>query len=86
MLTVTKLHSNDDKLLFCLWFGRMIMQTHRLLLTKAVDALLGVHKLNRDVALSLIDEDLPVRGQVDDHSCRHHGVREVGLEKNQPRQ
>lgn len=59
--------------------------SHQLLLTKAVDALLGVHKLNRDVALSLINEDLPVRGQVDNHSCCHHGVREVGLENNQPR-
>lgn len=61
------------------------MQAHRWRLTKAVDALLGVHKLNCDVALSLIDEDLPVRGQMDDHSCRHHGMREVGLENNQPR-
>lgn len=50
------------------------MQAHPLLLTEAVDALLGVHQLNRDVALSLIDEDLPVRGKMDDHSCRHHGV------------
>lgn len=62
----------------------MVLEARWLLLTKAVDALFGVYKLNRDVALSLIDEDLPVRGQMDDHSCCYHGVREVGLEKNQP--
>lgn len=61
--------------------GMEVVCTHRALLTEAVDALLGVHELDRDVALSLVDEDLPVRGQMDDHGCCHHGVREVGLGK-----
>lgn len=77
-------YDDDDVLFSYLWYGRTIMQvvcTHRALLTEAVDALLGVHELDRDVALSLVDEDLPVRGQMDDHGCCHHGVREVGLGK-----
>lgn len=53
----------------------------RALLTEAVDALFGVHELDRDVDLGLVDEDLPVGSQVDDHCCCHHGVREVGLGK-----
>lgn len=50
-------------------------------LTKIMDALFGVHQLNSDVTLSLVNEGSPVGSEMDNHCCCHHGMREVGLNK-----
>lgn len=52
---------------------------HETVLTKTVDALLGVYQLNCDITLSLVKVASPISGQVHDHCCCHHGMREVGL-------
>lgn len=52
---------------------------HHLVLTQAVDALFGVHKLDSNVALGLVHVGRPVGGEVDDHRRCHHGMRKVGL-------
>lgn len=44
-----------------------------------MDALFGVHQLNGDVTLSLIDVVRPISSQVDNHCRRHHRVRKVSL-------
>lgn len=48
-------------------------------LTKTMDALLGVHQLNSDVTLSLVNIVSPISSQVYNHCCCHHGMRKVGL-------
>lgn len=56
---------------------------HCFVLTQAVDALFGVHKLDGDVALGLVYVRRPVRGEVDDHRRCHHGMRKVGLKSKE---
>lgn len=41
--------------------------------------LFGVHQLHSNVTLSLVNVASPISSQVDDHCCRHHRMRKVGL-------
>lgn len=44
-----------------------------------MDELFGVHQLNGDVTLSLVNEASPISSQVQDHCCCYHGMRKVSL-------
>lgn len=46
-----------------------------------MDPLLGVHQLNSNITLCLINEASPISSQVYNYCCCHHGMRKVGLNK-----
>ena len=46
-----------------------------------MDALFGIHKLNSDVTLSLVNVSSPIGSKMDDHSRCHLGMGKVGLNK-----
>lgn len=52
---------------------------HHFVLTQAVDALLGVHQLDSNVALGLVHISRPIGGEVDNYRCCHHWMGKVGL-------
>lgn len=44
-----------------------------------MDPLFGVHQLNSNITLCLINEASPISSQVYNYCCCHHGMRKVGL-------
>lgn len=66
---------------FSIWAWLTTLKIHKTVLTKTVVDILGVHQLNSDITLSLVNVAGPVSSQVDNHCCSHHGMRKVGLDK-----
>lgn len=62
------------------WFTiRKYSVYFKTVLTKTMNALLGVHQLNGDVTLSLCQVTCSISSQMYNYCCSHHGVRKVGL-------